>query len=148
MDIVSRHLNGGELRLLEQVGHRGNSLTLRSGKAIEAVANAVETMRHNLNQDLRFLFTTNALIGKERDFPLLCGFRTLEAWQHLATDPASEQSDEIIAGVRRVLASAKRPSKLPSQTWKLFRSWLESATGLVVSYREHWKLMSDPVKRC
>ena len=66
IDTVSRHLNGDEHRLLEQVGHRSGSLTLRSGKAVEAVANAVESLRHNPDQDLEFLFTTNASIGKER----------------------------------------------------------------------------------
>ncbi|GAA5509181.1 hypothetical protein Rcae01_04679 [Novipirellula caenicola] len=65
---------------------------------------------------MRFVFTTNAPAGKERDFPLLSRFRKLEAWQHLTAEPASAHSDEIMAGVRRVLASTRRPFELGMYT--------------------------------
>src|SRR4051794_23444890 len=69
IDRLTTLIGGSEAdegRLLEQVKHRKQSITLRSEAARSALANFFEHRRHNLDTALRFRFTTTARVGRER----------------------------------------------------------------------------------
>src|SRR3954463_4281322 len=53
-------------RLLEQVKHREQSVTLRAKSALEAIANAIEHRATHTGHDLTLRYTTNAAIGKDQ----------------------------------------------------------------------------------
>src|SRR5262249_33867148 len=87
IDLVNRAISATNMqeasRLLEQVKHREQNLTLRSPAALEALANAVEHLAANPGLDLRFCFTTNAGIGIERPCPFPNGAAGISLWEQV-----------------------------------------------------------------
>src|SRR2546421_13086167 len=62
-----------QYRLLEQVKHREQAVTLKTSGAIAAIVNFYEHRLSNPDLLLFFRYTTNALVGCERRSPLLGG---------------------------------------------------------------------------
>lgn len=76
-------------RLLEQVKHREQNLTLRTPATLEAL-DAVEHSAANPKTQLRFCFTTNAAIGVEQACPFPDGFAGIELWERVRRGELSE----------------------------------------------------------
>ncbi|MGO9597327.1 MAG: hypothetical protein ACLP7Q_04835 [Isosphaeraceae bacterium] len=109
-------------RLLEQVKHRQEPITLVTGAAVCAIACAVEHRAANPQIRLRFRFTTNARVGKERfsRHPM----PAIQVWEAIrtngqATDPAS------LSVIRDILKSTTKPAKLHDDAWTVFRRLVE-----------------------
>jgi hypothetical protein len=84
IDTVSQYIQDGvEERLLEQVKHREENVTLKHASVLAALANAVEHRQNNPEKRLLFRFTTNAHAGKERLSPFPGNTTGISAWERL-----------------------------------------------------------------
>jgi len=112
-------------RLLEQVKHRQEPITLVTGAAVSAIACAVEHRAANPQIRLRFRFTTNARVGKERfsrhSMPAILVWEAIRT-NGQATDPAS------LSVIRDILKSTTKPAKLHDDAWKVFRRLVEQGS--------------------
>lgn len=132
IDIVNRAITATSSdetrRLLEQVKHREQHLTLRNPAALEALANAVEHLGANTDFDLRFCYTTNADIGTERPCPFLNGTAGITLWQQVRqgqlTGPAL---DDAIKALALFLSQAARPESLDTTVWTRFQQVVSAA---------------------
>ena len=141
IDTVSQYIQDGvEERLLEQVKHREENVTLKHESALAALANAVEHRRHNSEKRLLFRFTTNAHAGKERLSPFPGNSPGISVWERLrlaevgiqplaeSADVAEQEAKRLLDGIRKILAGAHTcPKDLNEETWKQFREFLDSA---------------------
>lgn len=141
IDTVSRYLEGrADERLLEQIKHRDANVTLKSGEALAALANAVEHRNNNPHLPLLFRFTTNARPGKELLSPFTGNLPGILAWsrlrlseigtQALAASQAegSAEAAGLFRGIRQILSGAQtRPEDLSETTWSRFRQFVETA---------------------
>jgi len=113
-------------RLLEQIKHRITSVTLRTTAALEAMASALEHIQANPGVLLHVRYTTNAQIGAERLLTPggLPGIALWEAVRRGTNDPAWEQ--EVISGIYRILAGARRPKGFNPATWARFKTFTDA----------------------
>jgi hypothetical protein len=112
-------------RLSEQVKHRDNSsITLRASQAVTAIAHFVENRR--INPDLRFLYTTNASVGREQKSPMPKEIKAIDAWEQIRQGSLQgTEQNEAVQGIRKILAEkVKKPPKLNQGTWKIFRNFI------------------------
>jgi tetratricopeptide (TPR) repeat protein len=133
IDLISKSLIAADdderERLLEQVKYREASLTLKSPAAIGALACAVEHRCANPDFHLFFRYTTNAIIVRERSSPMPERMPALVAWERLRRGELTPSvQNDVLSGLRRLFANARRPSDLPRETWSQFRGFLKSAT--------------------
>ncbi|WP_310425152.1 hypothetical protein [Chamaesiphon sp. VAR_48_metabat_135_sub] len=132
IDIVGRALIADSeecSRLLEQVKHREDSITLKSSESVTAIACFVEHCLTNPTADLIFQFTTNTRIGKEKLSPLPNRIPAIEAWESLRLGKLEkENQDRVIAGIRQILENVKKPDDLHKDTWQQFRNFIQTAT--------------------
>jgi len=142
IDTVSQYIQDGvEERLLEQVKHREENVTLKHESALAALANAVEHRRHNPEKRLLFRFTTNAHVGKERLSPFPGNSPGISVWERLrlaeagiqplteSADVAEQEAKRLLDGIRKILAGAHTcPKDLNEETWKQFRESLTLLT--------------------
>jgi hypothetical protein len=141
IDTGSQYIqDGAEERLLEQVKHREENVTLKHASVLAALANAVEHRQNNPEKRLLFRFTTNARAGKERLSPFPGNAPGISAWERLrlaelgiqplaeSVDVAEREAKRLLDGLRQILTAAQtRPEDLNEGTWKRFRKSLESA---------------------
>jgi hypothetical protein len=141
IDTVSQYIqDGAEERLLEQVKHREENVTLKHASVLAALANAVEHRQNNPEKRLLFRFTTNAHAGKERLSPFPGNSPGISAWERLrlaelgsqplaeSIDVAEREAKRLLDGIRQILTGAQtRPEGLNEGTWKRFRKSIESA---------------------
>lgn len=115
IDIVSRALiadSEESNRLLEQVKHRDESLTLRKPEAIAAIACFIEHCQTNPNANIIFQFTTNTKVGREQLSQLPKGVKGIEAWENLRKGELHQEiRDTYLAGIREILDSTTKPKK-------------------------------------
>jgi hypothetical protein len=132
IDIVGRALIADSEerdRLLEQVKHLDDSLTLRKPGAIAAIANFIEHCQTNPATELFFLFTTNAKVGREQLSPIPDRIPAIEAWERLRLGELGERNrDEILAGIRQILENLRKPDDLHEDTWQRFCNFRQTAT--------------------
>jgi hypothetical protein len=132
IDIVGRALIADSekcSRLLEQVKHREDSITLKSPESVTAIACFIEHCLTNPNADLIFQFTTNTKIGKEKLSPLPNRIPAIEAWESLRLGKLEKEKQErVIAGIRQILENVKKPDDLHKDTWQQFTNFIQTAT--------------------
>jgi hypothetical protein len=132
IDLVNRALNAPNTaeasRLLEQIKHREQNLTLRGPAALEALANAVEHLTTNSGLDLRFCYTTNATIATERPCSFPRGTAGVALWEQVRqgqlTGPALAEATTALA---RFLSQAARPDGLDEGVWTQFQQVVAAA---------------------
>ena len=112
IDIVGRALIADAeecSRLLEQVKHREDSITLKSPESVTAIACFIEHCLTNPNADLIFQFTTNTKIGKEKLSPLPNRIPAIEAWESLRLCKLEkEDRDRFITGIWQILKKCQK----------------------------------------
>jgi hypothetical protein len=130
IDLISRSLSGEEERRLEQVKNYNSSVTLRS--AVTAIANFVEHRENNSEYKLKFLYTTTALVTKERPSPeMLKKKEGIFVWEQIRQGTLTEISqNEALEGIRIILLSKdSKPTKFPDTTWAVFRNFITTASN-------------------
>lgn len=132
IDLVSQaFLAAGEeqRRLLEQVKHREEALTLRTPAALEALANAITHRQRNPDVALFFRYTTNARITRERASGLPDHTPAIELWEQLRTGIYPRDGVSVaLAGIRALLQNARRPQDLAEDNWQTFLTFFDAAT--------------------
>lgn len=109
-------------RVLEQVKHREEGLTLRSSSAIEALASAVELRAANPDLKLRFRYTTNAPVALEKPTPLARKTPAIVCWMQCRDGVfTAPERTEVLEAIYRLLSQATKPSKLAEETWRRFQ---------------------------
>ncbi len=115
-------------RLLEQVKHRDQNLTLRSASAIEALANAVAHRQTNPDLILIFRYSSNAGIGRERPSFLPLGEAAIAVWEQLRLGSYSIDAQSVaLAGIRRHLLAAQQPVGFPEEEWATFQRFIQGS---------------------
>lgn len=112
-------------RLSEQVKHRDNSsITLGASEAVTAIAHFIENRR--TNPGLRFLYTTNASVGREQKSPMSKEIKAIDAWEQIRQGSLhGTEQNEAVQGIRTILLEkVEKPSKLNEGTWKIFRNFI------------------------
>lgn len=130
IDLISRALiESGEVqysRKLEQVKVRAKRVTLRSASAIEALANAYSQRVANPHLDLRFCYTTNALVSCERPNPFPGRMSGINLWRELGNSPSSQDIDSgAIASLRSFFSSLTKPKRVPPDIWQGFLAFMQ-----------------------
>ena len=107
-------------RLLEQVKHREQSVTLRSVSALEAIANAIEHRETHTGHKLVIRYSTNASIGKEHALPGGSPYAIpyIELWEKLRKkEDAGCTPSEGVAALKAFIAALTKPEKLKAASW-------------------------------
>ncbi|MEG4418116.1 hypothetical protein QUA70_05845 [Microcoleus sp. LAD1_D5] len=129
IDKIYRSLSGEEERRLEQVKNYNSSVTLWS--AVTAIANFVEHRKNNSQETLNFLYTTTALVTKERPSPeMLKKKEGIFVWEQLRQGTLTEISqNEALEGIRIILSKDSKPEKCSDTTWAVFRNFITAASN-------------------
>lgn len=115
-------------RTLEQVKVRANNLTLRSTSALEALANAHSQQVANPSLSIRFCYTTNAAIGRERRSPFPAKTPGIDLWEQIRKGQLSNgDSFNFIQRLRHFLSEAAKPKKLSKAVWSAFTEFVKDA---------------------
>jgi hypothetical protein len=129
VDIVSDPSTGTceeRQRLLEQVKHRQESITLRKPEAITAIACFLEHQENNLGANLHFRYTSNVKEGQERPSPMPKEISAIAAWKQIWQGSLQETArNDALQGIRTILENVKQPDKLHDKTWQIFREFIE-----------------------
>lgn len=132
IDIVSRSLTGTleeQQRLLEQVKHRDSSITLKTPEVVTAIACFVEHCLTNPDANLLFRFTTNTQVGREKLSPMPKKIKGITAWEEIRQGNLQSSSiGEVLNGIRAILKNVQQPDKLHSDTWRIFRDFITTAS--------------------
>jgi hypothetical protein len=111
-------------RLLEQVKHREQPVTLLSEPAVFAIACAIEHRKANPQLKLCFRFTTNARVGKERfsQHP----HAGIEAWEDIRSGKTGAvELPAAVVAIRSILKIAREPSSLNPEAWAAYSATIE-----------------------
>jgi hypothetical protein len=117
-----------QYRLLEQVKHREQSVTLKTSAAIAAIVNFYEHRLANPDMPLLFRYTTNALVGRERRSPMPGGMAAINVWEQIrrgALEGAVQ--NKAIEGIRRLLLESRCPEDISEESWRRFQNHLQQA---------------------
>jgi hypothetical protein len=103
IDLISE--NGRTLVQVKDV--KSKTLTLLSG--LKSIINFVNHCKANPNQNLYFLYTTTASLGKEKNLPsIFRGQPSIEIWEQIREDRLEYiQRDEALIGIRDILCSSQ-----------------------------------------
>jgi WD40 repeat protein len=107
------------------VKHRDNSsITLGASEAVTAIAHFIENRR--TNPGLRFLYTTNASVGREQKSPMSKEIKAIDTWEQIRQGSLhGTEQNEAVQGIRTILVEKiEKPSKLNKGTWKIFRNFI------------------------
>jgi hypothetical protein len=114
-----------QARLLEQIKHREKNVTLRDASALEALANAVEHLTENQDLELRFCYTTNAAIGREKLCPFPNRAPGISLWEQIRLrELPPGDVPEALRSLRHFLQNQARPEKVPEDVWGSLRGFL------------------------
>jgi len=149
IDLVSPLLSGEERRLLEQVKNYQSPVTLRS--AVSSIAYFIEHRQNNPTQNLRFLYTTTAPVGKERPLPsMLKKNEAIFVWEQLRQGSLKGISqNDALQGIRIILSDVVQPKKLSGKTWEVFLSFVKNARDdqlLDLIYSFEWNTKTPGVE--
>ena len=122
IDLVCRAINAATKdeanRLLEQVKHREQNLTLRTPAALEFLTNAVEHSAANPTTQLRFCFTTNATVGVEQSCPFPDRIAGIKLWEQVRRGELTEpERSRAIGALAEFLAQSTRPDGISEHNW-------------------------------
>lgn len=109
-------------RMLEQVKHLEQNLTIRSPESRYAFVCLFEHTETNPEQQIVLRLVTNASIGKEQ----LCPFRSeqpgITLWgKHNAGGLSPEQRKHFLEGLRYIFRPDDKPDRIPEEVWKRFQ---------------------------
>lgn len=128
IDLIGKSLAAGletDKRLLEQIKHRTQPVSLRTASVITAVACAVEHRNANPKLKLEFRFTTNAPITVERVSLIDPSGPGITMWEEIRQGQLSPSiQTNYLSQIRTILKSIERPSALNIQTWKAFQEFI------------------------
>jgi hypothetical protein len=150
IDLVSASSGFGDAesgRQLEQVKHRQQPISLVSAPVVFSIACAVEHRAANPLVKLRFRFTTNARVAKERfsHYPI----PGILVWEGLRTGGLEGDAAVAAVGViRTILTGTAKPANLHADAWAAYRSLVdcggdEELLGLIRTFE--WGTGSDDV---
>ena len=133
IDVVTRAMSADSddefIRILEQVKVRSINLTLRSSSALVALADAHGQFVTNGDLDLRYCFTTNAKVAKERPSPFKCKTAGIELWESIRRrQVVGEHCKDVVSQLREFLSQSARPRKSPEDVWKIFVDFTRDTT--------------------
>jgi hypothetical protein len=145
IDVVRREAtnNPAEVdRTLQQVHKPARAITLRSRKAVQAIANFCGHRKSNPDSVLRFRFLTTAKAGREQGWSV-SGIATWEAVRQVRLDP--DEGILAIGHIRDLLKGSKRPKGVSSQAWDGFQEIVsdpqaEPCTALIRNFE--WAMES------
>ncbi len=126
---VAQALSEEEAFVLEQVHSGPGTLTLRTPKAVEALANLHDHIRANPRLPLRFRFTTVAVPGREQGSPLQFPERGIETWELVRHDRHGNR-ELALAGLRELLQSGRQPDAIPDELWVSYQEFVSGSTHL------------------
>ena len=133
-------------RLLEQVKHRDERISLRTPTALFAIACAAEHLSANPSANLRFRFTTNAGVSKERFSPI--ERPGILVWEELRTGRFDrEAGDGALAAIRTILRVSERPASLHEDAWTAFQALVNQGSDealLDLICRFEWSTWAQP----
>lgn len=120
---------GGERdRLLEQVKHLEQSITLRSIPVRAFLANAHAHRNQNPSLALRFRFTTTAEPAVERPTTMPNGEAGIVVWERIRTNSSPpDQFRRALVEIRELLTSDAPPEGIPASTWAPFQDFVRNA---------------------
>lgn len=150
IDLISEALRHVEQRdrLLEQVKHRVQPISLRSLSVLEALANAFEHLQTNKHVNLTFRFTTNTQVTKERKSSFPDGHAGITAWNMIRQSRFKEDTRALaLKEVRRIL-TRPCPEDLNTALWNRFQTFITTAddAGLLdFIARFEWGILSPDV---
>lgn len=141
IDLIKQSLSLGEIRLLEQIKYREDSITLNTDVIIELLRNFYEHKQNNPKKVLRFRFVTNAKYGQERPAIFAKGEKGIDIWialQHPETDwNSNDRIDTLKAHIQKKIdEQILSGNKLTAQQitlnegWTGFRKYLENLENL------------------
>jgi hypothetical protein len=132
IDIISHSLTATPeewQRQLEQVKHRDKSITLKTDEAVTAIACFIEHYQANPETNLLFRFTTNTKAGREQQSPIPNKTPAIAVWEQIREGSLQgKEKTEALQGIRKILGNKKKPDKLHSETWHIFRNFITNTT--------------------
>ncbi len=120
IDLVEREAAAGTLevdRTVQQVHKRSRTITLRSRKTVQAIANFCAHRKTNPDTALRFRFLTTAKPGCEKGWRVP-GIVSWEDIRQVRVSPGEEASS--IQRIRVLLDASKRPRGVSDEAWNSF----------------------------
>lgn len=131
IDVVTRLFIAGQedvIRLLEQVKHRTNNVTLRDSAALHAIACAVEHRLANPEIDLLFRYTTNADVGRESSVPDAAKTPYIALWEHVRLgDIPTQDVNGALQTLHDFLAGLPKPDSIPKDRWESLQEFLRTS---------------------
>ena len=126
IDIVARWMNGGGEQLLEQVKHLSGNITLKTPAVRGALAGFHEHRVANPRAPLKFRFSTNATVVRERTSYFDDKVPGIQAWNDVRT--AAIASPTRLASIRKtLLTEGSKPAELAAETWEPFVAFVKAA---------------------
>lgn len=116
-------------RILEQVKDiKSQRITLRNGKALEALSNFLIHKQNNPDLQLFFLYTTTSSIGIEKPKIPTATNGGIAKWQEIH-DQSSDISLAVsfITSLRRFIGSLSKPETISDEGWKILTMFFKSA---------------------
>ena len=104
-------------RTVQQVHKRSRTITLRSPKTVQAIANFCAHRKTNRDAVLKFRFLTTAKPGREKGWRVP-GIVTWEGIRQVQLSPDEEGS--AIERIRALLQASKKPRGVSDEGWKSF----------------------------
>ena len=141
IDLIQRVADTGaqDVRALEQVKQlRKRRLTLRSGDALEALANFCEHRRANPEENLTFRFLTTTNVGRERGW--IGTVSAIETWEKVRSEPMEGcERAAAISEIHKLLVNCRRPKEASKVSWEALRTVLsqpgqEELAGIIASF--------------
>jgi len=106
-----------EGRTVQQVHKRSRTITLRSPKTVQAIANFCAHRKTNPGTTLKFRFLTTAKPGREKGWRVP-GIVTWESVRQVQLSPDEEGS--AVERIRVLLQASKKPRGVSNQGWNSF----------------------------
>jgi hypothetical protein len=131
IDTISRCLLNGydRQRILEQVKHREDAISLRSASARVAIACAAEHRETNPSATLLFRYTTNTQVAAERPSPRPDKRPLIEVWEQIRAGSLLDVDQrETLSTIRTFLKTLSCPEDLTVNTWELLTRFLSEAS--------------------
>src|SRR5262245_9365084 len=125
IDIVAQWMNGGDEQLLEQVKNLSGNITLNTAAVRGALAGFHEHRAANPGTPLKFRFSTNATVVRERTSYFDDKVPGIQVWNDVRT--AATASPMRLASIRKTLAEGTKPDDLASETWEPFVAFAKDA---------------------
>ncbi len=117
-----------QYRLLEQIKHHEQTVTLKTNAAIAAIVNFYEHRLANPDIPLFFRYTTNAFVGRERHSPMPGRMAAIEVWERIRKgELKGTGQNKAIEAIRFLLIESRCPEDIPEESWKRFHNYLQQA---------------------